>query len=487
MRTADRNGSVGAASSSRAAGNCLPPLLGFVTTGWIASVSDPGGSSADPAITGSNPPLPAPFAHPPHACARPPLLTPRSAAKKYQDHTSQIVENDGDERMGAADPQDISEDAYAADERWKNAWLARMERCDLDSDPVAPPGAVAARCGARRATREGRELPLHLLPSKKQKRKQTEAPATPRTLSLKEVLEFFMDDLSMWQLVASLEADGAHLRNKNKRDERDWMRVFCEDVVEALHLLSRFKATLPEKCALLRSKVFPTSPFSDTESDASLSPPTRPKTLPAPSRTRSSPALHASQPSASASKHNVHNRSLSIAFPRSARSRSRSFGVRPQVHKRALAREVSMTTALGAKAQQQAASKQAAEKRAAQADARRTREKERESARDGARAAAQGVTLVAATPVKQKRASAGRGAEAVEAARDGRAQMSLPRLPRCDFGVGAGQGGEEEDEEEYNGNLMLPSSPDAMLSSSSSRGPSSAASGADSDSDENET
>ncbi|PCH38924.1 hypothetical protein WOLCODRAFT_140999 [Wolfiporia cocos MD-104 SS10] len=438
--------------------------------------------------------LPASSLHPPHSCVRPLLLTPRSAAQKYHDHINQIVDNDGgpsdaeehmmwyaykNERMGAADAQDGSEDAYAAEERWKNAWLARMERREVQIQILLHLLVLSLSGAVRDAQPEKDELPLHLSPSKKRKRKQAEAAAAHRTLSLEEVLESFMDKLSMWQLVASLDADDTHPRRNNTRDERDWMQAFCEDVVEV-----QFKATLPEQCALLRSKVFPTSPFSDTDSDASLSPPTRPKTLLAPSHTRPSPAPHASQPSASASSHSARTRSLSISLSEErARSRSRSLGVGPQVHKRALAREVSMTTALGAKARQQAASKQAAEKRASkQADARRTREKERESARDGARAAAQGVTLVAATPVKPKRARAGRGTSSVEAARD----ESLPPLPRCDFGVGAGQGGEEEDDEEDNGNLTLPSSPDVMLLSSSSRGPSSAASGADSDSDSND-
>ncbi|KAL1743017.1 hypothetical protein HDZ31DRAFT_83739 [Schizophyllum fasciatum] len=131
-------------------------------------------------------------------------------------------------------------------------------------------------------------------------------PAPPSPLAPEVYLEAFMDKLSMWQLVRGLGADGdgalreaaslpAGLRARaDKRgstraglsgtgkagaarktalarpaffgtepdDERDWIQVFCEDVVEPL-----FQTQLPDLCALLRSKVFPHSPFSDGESE----------------------------------------------------------------------------------------------------------------------------------------------------------------------------------------------------------------------------
>jgi hypothetical protein len=64
---------------------------------------------------------------------------------------------------------------------------------------------------------------------------------------LEEQLEMFMDRLTMWQLMGSLDDPGApgepsfaknnggaSTKGKGKQvDERDWMQAFCEDVVEA--------------------------------------------------------------------------------------------------------------------------------------------------------------------------------------------------------------------------------------------------------------
>jgi hypothetical protein len=71
------------------------------------------------------------------------------------------------------------------------------------------------------------------LSSKKRKRRPE-----PTTLpSPEERLESFMDKLSTWQLLGTLDipisagsVPGA--MKSSLKDERDWMQVFCEDLVE---------------------------------------------------------------------------------------------------------------------------------------------------------------------------------------------------------------------------------------------------------------
>ena len=86
-------------------------------------------------------------------------------------------------------------------------------------------------------------------PRKRRRKSPEPAPLAPEVY-----LEAFMDKLSMWQLVRGLDDDRrsevqsmpAGLRAKASKggatgngkarqdDERDWMQVFCEDVVEPL-------------------------------------------------------------------------------------------------------------------------------------------------------------------------------------------------------------------------------------------------------------
>ena len=53
-------------------------------------------------------------------------------------------------------------------------------------------------------------------------------------------LEMFMDKLAMWQLMGSLDdtrratANVSAKGNGKEPDDRDWMQIFCEDVVERL-------------------------------------------------------------------------------------------------------------------------------------------------------------------------------------------------------------------------------------------------------------
>ena len=42
-----------------------------------------------------------------------------------------------------------------------------------------------------------------------------------------------MDKLAMWQLLRSIDDHGIYASNDGKsKDDRDWMQIFCEDVVQ---------------------------------------------------------------------------------------------------------------------------------------------------------------------------------------------------------------------------------------------------------------
>jgi hypothetical protein len=46
-------------------------------------------------------------------------------------------------------------------------------------------------------------------------------------------LEAFMDKLSMWQLLDSVQSASMNSSSiAKKEDECDWMQIFCENVVE---------------------------------------------------------------------------------------------------------------------------------------------------------------------------------------------------------------------------------------------------------------
>jgi hypothetical protein len=49
--------------------------------------------------------------------------------------------------------------------------------------------------------------------------------------STQDRLESFMDKLSMWQLVHGLESK-SQTNTDGKKSDRDWMQIFCEDLVE---------------------------------------------------------------------------------------------------------------------------------------------------------------------------------------------------------------------------------------------------------------
>lgn len=79
---------------------------------------------------------------------------------------------------------------------------------------------------------------------KKRKRTSRTEPKAPLAPSLEDTLESYMDKLSMWQLVGGLDTTSSRPNLKFKvkidtglDDDRDWMQVFCEDLVEQRYVL----------------------------------------------------------------------------------------------------------------------------------------------------------------------------------------------------------------------------------------------------------
>jgi len=152
-----------------------------------------------------------------------------------------------------------------------------------------------------------------------------------------------MDKLSMWQLMAKLERVSTTSDSmSNEKDERDWIQIFLEEVVEP-----QFKSKLPTACALLRSKIFPDSPLSRSPSSSS----SRATSPDIPKHTKSSTRQPSPAPSAVSSTtgskartlERTRSRSLSLSLAQEReRERERSVGL-GATKKRVLNREVSMS------------------------------------------------------------------------------------------------------------------------------------------------
>ncbi|KAI0946437.1 hypothetical protein AcW1_009900 [Taiwanofungus camphoratus] len=442
--------------------------------------------------------------HPLQTLLSPLLLTPRSAAQKYHGHIAQVLADDGGagdaeenmmwfalkyEKVEENDEQiDQNFDEETSEEKWTKNWLDRMERREVQIQIILH-FLLLSLPGAPRTTDSESPpdpSPVNLSPSpKKRRHKQRDPVPAPPVMTMEECLESFMDKLSMWQLMASLDVDDAKRGNhapsngKGKEkvlDERDWMQVFCEDVVE-----QQFKPKLPELCALLRSKVFQDSAFSDVSDSflSSPSPPSSPRqrhkrlklsgsaaavSSSAQSSSRPSPmseASHTQPPGSKQAQARSRSRSLSVSLEEE-RARSRSLSVGPaNLRKRILSREVSMTKGFKAKAKAKEQAKAAAGK------ARTTRvvpaaDREKLAAAEKARArdSAKGVTLVAATPTKPK-AQKSRTAQFSIAALGSQARTTQP-LPAFAWQPQSSLSdileGDFDDDE-----WTLPSSPDVLL------------------------
>ncbi|KAJ7591489.1 hypothetical protein C8J56DRAFT_720418, partial [Mycena floridula] len=252
--------------------------------------------------------------HPLHALLAPCLLTPRSSANKYNVQVPRVIggaESEGlDETEVAMLWYAFSHDASdEADEQWKKKWLERMERRELQiqmlfhflllSLPGPPPASPQL--------------------SSVQRRKRAFHKDAPKQPSIADRLESFMDKLSTWQLMGGLTAA------ESRPDQYDWMQAFLQDIIEP-----QFNSRAQAACLLLRSKLFPISPFADDESDPS--PPLRKKgplvtvTGAAPRRPSPAPTL-------------ARSRSLSVTLAQEQEEqRAKSVGT-----KRILSREISMS------------------------------------------------------------------------------------------------------------------------------------------------
>ncbi|KJA13217.1 hypothetical protein HYPSUDRAFT_209728 [Hypholoma sublateritium FD-334 SS-4] len=256
--------------------------------------------------------------HPMHALLEPLLLTTRSLAEKYHVVFPQILADGG----GAGEMEETmmwyalthektpegKEDVWS-DNVWRERYLEWMERREVQIQillyfyKLALPGP-----------------PPHSEKPKKRSRKPVEPEPTAE-----DHLEAFMDRLSMWQLVGNLE------QTSPSADDRDWTQMFVEGLVER-----HFKPQLPDLCALLRSKVFPSSPFSDTEGDGALSDTAEPQ-----ASTSRLPSPVASMPPRTANILRSRSRSISVSLAQEQKERDRASTAPPK--KRILNREVSMS------------------------------------------------------------------------------------------------------------------------------------------------
>ncbi|GBE85994.1 hypothetical protein SCP_0805180 [Sparassis crispa] len=440
------------------------PLMHFIPA-LLRIVSHPK-SPLDPAPSSSLPSL--------HTLLQPLLLTPRSSSEKYQSHICQILADDGGagdaeetmmwyalryEKMDDERSAKLSDDQApdADEEKWRHTWLGGMERREVQiqillhllllsqSGPSQPGEVEPVRA----------EIPVQLMLSpSKRKRKQRDPSLRP--LPLEEGLEFFMDKLSMWQLMASLEEEDAkrHVYGKGKQravDDRDWIQVFCEDIVEPL-----FKDKQPDLCALLHTKVFQASAFSD-DADSftfSPSPPSSPRLKPA--ATASSQSSHGRNPPPQVkTSDRLRSRSLSVSLEQE-RSRSRSASVDAAgLRKRMFAREVSMSTVFKGKNKDSKTKASTARTRVGRAPQEKPAPVVKEK-RKG-RESAFGMTLVAATPTKPrvKSQSQREAALAQPAFLQQRDRARALRLKPLAEGPVEGDGSNDQ--------WMLPSSPDVLL------------------------
>ncbi|CAL1702895.1 unnamed protein product [Somion occarium] len=401
------------------------------------------------------------------------LLTPRSASQKYQNHVTRLLEDeDAIPDLEANllwyavkyEKIDVDENAderqqEVAEEKWKSAWLERVERREVLIQIILH-FLILTRPEPLVEDRGHTPDPQPLSQSPRKRKRKT--PPPDNMFSNDEVedrLEAFMDKLCMWQLTNALDdivasntstskqAMTASSKGKQKAvDERDWMQIFCEDVIEPV-----FKSTLPSYCELLRSKVFPSSPFSDDSdfdgflpaSDNMASKRLRASDSRSSSR-RQSPSQH-SHPEASNDRILSRSRSLSQSLEKE-RERSRSVSVGPgNMKKPALTREVSMKTVFKGKAQEQARRKEEERSRAARATKKPVQQPQVRQRKD------QGRTLVQATPVKPKGKAPGAA----------KFSQTTPKLPMLSV--------KEEIEEEGDWR-PLSNSPDILLLGSNSGG-----------------
>ncbi|KAG1759292.1 hypothetical protein EDD22DRAFT_906895 [Suillus occidentalis] len=309
--------------------------------------------------------------HPLHAFIEPLLLSLRATADKYHNELPQILADGGGageaeesmmwyalgyEKVDASAEHLNREDSAMLEDKWRSGWLERMEQREVQIQillyflKLFLPGPCTPLPPVEVPTTDNTSfISTATLVRSRKKKKEKSNLIIPSSI---ERLESFMDKLSMWQLVSLMDTSRTEITTRPK-NERDWMQKFCEDVVEP-----QFKSKLPEQCALLRSKLFPNSPFSDE-------PPS-----PGPSTKKSlsgSRSHHSSSTSAAGSQSGVttraptRTRSLSVSLAQEKeKERAASVGAtQDKALQRALTRQISMSRAWKGKERSTAAVSQA--------------------------------------------------------------------------------------------------------------------------------
>ncbi|KAI6042727.1 hypothetical protein EDC04DRAFT_2866669 [Pisolithus marmoratus] len=287
--------------------------------------------------------------HPLHALLEPLLLSTRSSSAKYHIELPRILANNGGageieettmwyalnyEKVGSGEGDEEngvqsgnSGDVAMMEDKWKNAWLERLERREVQIQillyllKLSLPGPSARR---------RKEKPITVIPS----------PA--------ERLESFMDKLSTWQLISRM--DDTHAGNATGC--RHFARISLSHSEKSTIRMTRtrFKTTLPDMCKILRSKVFPRSPFADDNGGSDTDIASNRSSSPVPTSKPST--SKASKTKKERSKQDLHRsafvsstnrpRSLSISLAQDASTRRSNSGTSTTL-KRALSREVSMS------------------------------------------------------------------------------------------------------------------------------------------------
>ncbi|KAG1904243.1 uncharacterized protein F5891DRAFT_1013549 [Suillus fuscotomentosus] len=353
--------------------------------------------------------------HPLHTFIEPLLLSLRAAANKYHNELPQILADGGgageaEESMmwyalgyekvdGSAERNEhlTGEDNAMLEEKWRLGWLECMEQREVQIQillyflKLSLPGPCTPLPPVEVPPTDNISFISPVKPSRLRKKKK-EKPNLIIPSSI-ERLESFMDKLSMWQLVSLMNTSRTEIATRNK-NECDWMQKFCEDVVEPL-----FKSKLPEQCALLHSKLFPNSPFSDE-------PPS-----PGPSTGKSlhgSRSHYSSSTTATGSQSGMttgapaRTRSLSISLAQEKeKERAASVGAtQDKALQRALTRQISMSRTWKGKDRSTATVSQKDTKMPA-ATAKRIIGRTDSQSQSSQSRAAPAITLVTATPVKK--------------------------------------------------------------------------------------
>ncbi|KAG5637571.1 hypothetical protein H0H81_004148 [Sphagnurus paluster] len=356
--------------------------------------------------------------HPLHAHLKPLLQTARAASRKYTVELPQILVHGGgageieeavmwfalscERADGGTGGEAEEEERWAGmagpweDPVWRAAWLERMERREFKIQillyflKLSLPGPAPA--------------PPPSSP-KKRKRGQPKEEVVPAELPADECLEIFMDKMSMWQLMAGLENAASPVDTLATEKTRDWMQVFFEEVVKP-----QFEKQLPEMCALMRSKLFPSSPSpSSRDTSPSTSRATSPDIPKQKQKRDSSSTTSTSKTSQSQSQTRARtltrnrSRSLSVSLAQERlhreRERSSTSTGAGTSKKRMLNREVSMSRAFKPKPRATAHAEESQSQAAQKALRDAQKEQEKREARERRE---RGVLLVEATPTKPK-------------------------------------------------------------------------------------